>query len=131
MPDATLYPPTCGIYKKYNKHRRDEVLVLTIQIREITIVLSPHDIVTMKLTIASDFTNAFLLRFKTDNQPVNPFANEGHSSVHFLLKSIMIFLRDIRSSIHKFLNKVSSATSDFNRDTKHIPLYTWLEQSKT
>jgi len=92
-------------------------------------VLSPHDIVTMKFIITSDFTNAFLLRFNTDNQPVNShvaypcsLANEDHSSVHCLLKSIMICLRDIRSSIHKVLNKVSSATSDFNRDTKHPPL---------
>ena len=107
----------------------DEVLVPTIQITEIAIVLSPHDIVTMKLTITSDFTNAFLLRFNTDNQPVNShvaypcsLVNEVHSSVHCLLKSIIICLRDIRSSIHKMLNKVSSATSDFNRDTKHTPL---------
>ena len=49
----------------------DEVLVPTIQTREITIVLSPHDIVTMKSTITSDFTNTFLLRFNTNNQPVN------------------------------------------------------------
>ena len=67
----------------------DEVLIPTIQITEIAIVLSPHDIVTMKLTIRRILQTPSCF----DSTPtINPSTAMSHIHVHLIMKFILLFI---------------------------------------
>ena len=116
--------------------------VVAIQsICEIAFVLSVDEFQMHVITVSTKFTNVFLVRSNSINNPI-----VGHCAFpsevlaeqqqqqqqqqgqifaeHCLAKTIMIDVRNIRSTIHKSMNRVSQTQSDAYQDMKPVSIST-------
>jgi hypothetical protein len=103
-------------------------------IKDIAFVFTPEDVTTHSVTLTSQFTNGFLVRFNTTQvnnvhlPVVNhiPFPcltrNQKHCFEQCIAHAILQSLLTICNAISSILSRGSAGLSDFNRDTKRIPL---------
>jgi hypothetical protein len=103
-------------------------------IKDIAFVFTPEDVTTHSVCLTSKFTHGYLVRF--NNTQVNniyrpvvnhiPFpcvtCNQQHCFEQCVGRAILQSLISIRNAISSILSRGSASLSDFNRDTKRIPL---------
>jgi len=111
----------------------DDVLVPIASIQEIAFVLSVEEFQSHVITVSAEFTNVFLIRWTTTQAGSAHFAfpskcrESGIFAEHCLAKTIILDLRNIRTAIHKSMNRVSQIQSDAYKDMTRVALslHTW------
>jgi hypothetical protein len=103
-------------------------------IKDIAFVFAPEDVTIYSITLTSQFTHGYLVRFNTTkvNNLYLPVANhipfpciihnQEHCFEQCIALAILQSLKNIRNAISSILSRGSASLSDFNRDTKSIPL---------